>query len=278
MASALASCLCHDPTPGLGYPLRWLQDHLPSFLLRSSEPAAYGFTPISPVNMSSPFSHLPIAQGEPADSSSGAPCNTHCGSLKAPWERPLQSPPHPVSSSLPAGGGCAPLCRAAPWGFEEPMLPHPCPPQQHPPQHVSPWAPGPALPGVIPQSLAPLLNLGMQGAPQLYPCTPSLSTGTRLVSLLCSWLSMPSVCPQPQVHPELSESSPGCRTEHSAALLTRPRDTHGLIHLNRAEARLLASRPGSPPHLRKQALASSCSGLSPGSSLMWPALSLVPTG
>ena len=56
------------------------------------------------------------------------------------------------------------------------------------PQHVSPWAPGPALPAVIPQSLAPLLNLGMQDAPQPYPCTPSLSTGTRLVTLLCSCL------------------------------------------------------------------------------------------
>ena len=74
-------------------------------------------------------------------------------------------------------------------------------------------------------SLAPLLNLGMQGSPQLYPCTPSLSTGTHLVTLPCSWLSMPSVCPRPQVHPELSESSPGCRPEHSAALLTSPWDT-----------------------------------------------------
>ena len=92
-ASALASCLHQDPTPGLGYPIRWLQDHLPSFLLCSSEPAAYGFTPISPVGMSSPFSRLPIAQGEPADSSSRAPCSTHCGSLKAPWEQPLWSPP-----------------------------------------------------------------------------------------------------------------------------------------------------------------------------------------
>ena len=63
-------------------------------------------------------------------------------------------------------------------------LPHatPCP------QHVSPWAPRLALPAVIPQSLVPLLNLGMQDAPQPYPCTPSLSTGTRLVTLLCSCL------------------------------------------------------------------------------------------
>ena len=36
---------------------------------------------------------------------------------------------------------------------------------------------------------------------------------------------MPSICPRPQVHPELKESSPGCRPEHSAALLTCPRDT-----------------------------------------------------
>ena len=95
VASALASCLRHDPAPGLGYPIRWLQDHLPSFLLCSSEPAAYGFTPISPVGMSSPFSRLPIAQGEPADSSSRAPCSAHCGSLKAPWEWPLRSPSPP---------------------------------------------------------------------------------------------------------------------------------------------------------------------------------------
>ena len=159
VASALASCLRHDSTPGLGYPLRWLQAHLPSFLLRSSEPAAYGFTPISPVSTSSPFSCLPIAQGEPADSSSGAPCSTHCGSLKAPWERPLQSPPHPVSSSLPAGGGCAPLCRAAPWGFEEPMLPSPLP----------------SLPSPMPAPAC--LSLGSRPCPpwgySLVPCTPS---------------------------------------------------------------------------------------------------------
>ena len=67
-----------------------------------------------------------------------------------------------------------------------PSLPSPTPPPH--PQHVSPWAPGPALPVVIPQSLAPLLNLGMQDAPQLYPCTPSLSTGTCLVTLPCSCL------------------------------------------------------------------------------------------
>ena len=41
---------------------------------------------------------------------------------------------------------------------------------------------------------------------------------------------------------------------------------------------LIAPRPSRPPHLRKQPLASSCSGLSPGSSLMWPTLSLVPAG
>ena len=99
--------------------------------------------------------------------------------------------------------------------------------------HATPRpAPSMSLPGIqaLPSlqlflSLAPLLNLGMQGSPQLYPCTPSLSTGTRLVTLLCSCLSMPSVCPRPQVHPELSESSPGCRPEHSAALLTSPWDT-----------------------------------------------------
>ena len=54
-----------------------------------------GSPPSSPVGMSSPFSRLPIAQGEPADSSSRAPCSTHCGSLKAPWEWPLQSPSPP---------------------------------------------------------------------------------------------------------------------------------------------------------------------------------------
>ena len=95
VSSALASCLHHDPAPGLGYPICWLRDRLPSFLLCSSEPAAYGFTPISPVGMSSPFSRLPIAQGVPADSSSRAPCSAHCGSLKAPWEWPLWSPSPP---------------------------------------------------------------------------------------------------------------------------------------------------------------------------------------
>lgn len=161
------------------------------------------------------------------------------------------------------------------------MLPSPLPSllSPMPPQHVSPWAPGPALPAVTPQSLAPLVNLGMRGTPQLYrerhlsPPPPAWAP-----TLLCSCLSMPSVCPRPQVHPELSESSPGCRPEHSAALLTIPGTPHGLVHINRAEARLLAPRPGSPPHLRKQAPASSCSGLSPGSSLMRPALSLVPAG
>ena len=189
VSSALASCLHHNPAPGLGYPICWLRDRLPSFLLCSSEPAAYGFTPISPVSMSSPFSHLPIAQGEPADSTSRVPCSTHCGSLKAPWEQPLLSP-SPPGLQLSASRRCAPPRRAAPRGLEEPMLPSPLPslPSTMPPQHVSPWAPGPALPGVILHSLVPLLSFGMQGAPQLYPCTPSLSTGTRLVTLPCSCL------------------------------------------------------------------------------------------
>ena len=63
--------------------------------------------------------------------------------------------------------------------------------------HATPRpAPSMSLPGlqalpslaIIPQSLVPLLNLGMQGSPQLYLCTPSLSTGTRLVTLPCSCL------------------------------------------------------------------------------------------
>ena len=127
-----------------------------------------------------------------------------------------------VSSSLPAGGGCVPTCRAAPRGFEEPLL----------------LSPLPSLPSPMPAPAC--LSLGSRpcppwgyssvpcapsqpwngGCPTALPCSPSLSTGTRLVTLPCSWLSMPSVCPRPQVHPELSESSPGCRPEHSAALLT----------------------------------------------------------
>ena len=98
-------------------------------------------------------------------------------------------------------------------------------------------------------SLAPLLNLGMQGSPQLYPCTPSLSTGTHLVTLPCSWLSMPSVCPRPQVHPELSESSPGCRPEHSAALLTSPWDTPWACPPQQGQGPALSSpsrQPSSP--------------------------------
>ena len=91
VARAPAPCLPHDPSPGLGHPLRWLQDHLPSSLLPSSEPAAYGFSPISPVSTSSRFSRLQMAQWEPADSSSRAACSAHWGSLRAAWERHLLS-------------------------------------------------------------------------------------------------------------------------------------------------------------------------------------------
>ena len=104
------------PRPRAGPPHHWLQDHLPSFLLHSREPAAYEFTPISPVSTSSPFSCLLINQGEPADSSSRAPCSAHCGSLKAPWEQPLRSP-SPPSLQVSASRQCAPPCRAAPWGL-----------------------------------------------------------------------------------------------------------------------------------------------------------------
>lgn len=91
VARALAPCLPHNPSPGLGHPLHWLQDHLPPSLLPSSAPAAYGFTPISPVSTSSHFSRLQMAQREPADSSSRALCSAHWGSLKAAWERHLLS-------------------------------------------------------------------------------------------------------------------------------------------------------------------------------------------
>ncbi|CAM9585045.1 unnamed protein product [Rangifer tarandus platyrhynchus] len=95
---------------------------------------------------------------ETADSSSRVPCSTHWGSLKAPWERPLLSLsawspalckqalcPGVLGSALGAGG----IHVTKP----PPLLSHPA----TPPTCLS-LAPGPALPGVIPQALAPLFK------------------------------------------------------------------------------------------------------------------------
>ena len=90
------------------------------------------------------------------------------GSLQHPlWvsERSLgvasMVPSRLVSSSLPAGGGCVPTCRAAPRGVEEPLL----------------LSPLPSLPSPMPAPAC--LSLGSRPCPpwgySSVPCTPSQS-------------------------------------------------------------------------------------------------------
>ena len=94
----------------------------------------------------------------PSNSSSKAPCSAHCKSLKAPWERPLWSP-SPPGLQLCASRRCAPPCREAPQGLEEPMLPSRLP----------------SLPSPMPRPAC--LSLGSRPHPpwgySSVPCTPS---------------------------------------------------------------------------------------------------------
>ena len=148
MVRAHAPRLHNDPSPGPGHPIHGLQDHLPSSLLRSSKPAADVFTPILPASTSSRFSHLPMLQQEPKDSSSTAASSAHWGSLKAAWERPLLSP-SPWSPGLSKQALCPALPGSSP-GLDVHMSPSPLPSLPTPPlSNISPFLQAPPSLGLF---------------------------------------------------------------------------------------------------------------------------------
>ena len=149
-----------------------------------------------------------------------------------------------------------PTPQGSSWGLRGPHVSKPPP---HPPSMSLPRLQAPPSLGLFLSPLSPSEPQKV-GRPAL-PLHP-ISLHGNLPDDFILFMPLNTICmPATPVHLELSESSPGCRLEHSAADPTRPLDRP--VHLHRAEAgsELL---PGRPPHRRKQAPASSCSGLSPG--------------